>query len=1710
MNVLFSLEPAYELNNPFVMDTWLRWFQRMHDELGSVVPGYQARLLAFDGIDYRKNKNFHGKRILLSQSEIRDNWRFGGDINYKIERGAIDVEIEGHICRTVESKLAGFVPDAVILLNDSPWLRKLFPRAAFIHVEVAWLHRNPYPVHWQMDPMGLGKGKVLATYYDEIMSQIEYTTVQQEFIDYFKKIAKSNISNNRAAINLVDTLKKHFNNIVLLPLADPFPFDGETPIFAWIDKLLESAPTDTCYLITQHPLTKALKDGEAEYLSCKYQNVFHDGKKCKEIGTQSLLPHIHAVFGDFSSVANQALLFDVSVRSFVQEVAFDKTYDTHRNPLYNRIAAGSQETRDRILYWLLTHSNIPGHKLFNGKWLHDFIETARACRKTEMPWLQYTKPLYSMEEWQHEKWFKDASDAPSPAGAAVRSLPPGRTNDSGEQTARVVAFYLPQFHPIPENDAWWGPGFTEWTNVAKAAPLFSGHDQPHIPADLGFYDLRLPAVQQAQASMARQYGIYGFCYYHYWFNGKRLLNLPLDTMLASGQPDFPFCLCWANEHWTRAWDGRQGEILMEQEYSQEDDRNHISWLLRVFHDQRYIRIQGKPLMVIYLSTRLPDVAETVRIWRAEAKKAGEELYLCKVESAPYEYGNLEVAGFDAAIEFQPDWGNLGQPLKRLDGGHVVFDYATVADRMIKKPVPPYKRFPCVTPRWDNSPRRKQAALIIHGATAEHYENWLKQVVNRLPQHNLDEQIVFVNAWNEWGEGNHLEPDLRNGRAYLEATLRAVKTPSVFPNPAKEGVISIVILTFNQLQYTKQCVKSIQQHTPEPHEIIFVDNGSRDGTVKWLRKFTEEHPNTVLIENASNLGFPKGCNQGIRASSGEYILLLNNDVVVTENWLTGMLECLKSAPDTGFIGPMTNSISGTQRVRDDSYRSIEDLDHYAQTFRETYRHRRFPLRRVVGFCMLFRRELVEKIGLLDESFGSGNFEDDDFCLRATLEGYRNLIAGDVFIHHYGSRSFIGNKIDFTSAMTGNRKIFDEKWRAIDARSSLGKKLLVVNAMEKADGLNQGDRLGEAVEVYLQAIGHSPDEKMVYHALAERLIEAKRFADALEALNEIPSDGGDARTIELKGYCKEGLEKYDEAKEFGDRALTINPTSASALNLKGILAYKQNDADVAEAFFKQAMAADPGYGEPHTNLGVLYWAAGRTEEGFYLLERGFILSPTVIDIAALYHSAVTTQAAFDRAERIFRDACALHPVHKKLKFLLIDILIQQNKYNEAMRLIEEAMVTFGTDDGIVSAALEIRKKIGIKEIDSTSSKATLSLCMIVKNEEEHLAKCLASVEPLVDEMIVVDTGSTDKTVDIARVFGAQVHDFEWTSNFAEARNFSLSKAAGDWILVLDADEVVSSLDHRALLEIVGRRSRQPVAYSLTTRNYIVNVSIKGWRANDGKYANEEAGTGWHPSIKVRLFKNDSRIQFEGHVHEVLEPSLKSLGIKVRDCSIPIHHYGQLSMEKTVVKGREYYLLGKAKLETGKGDVQSLVELARQAGGLGEFEDSLQLWQKVIDLNPTNAEAFLNLGHSCLGLGRYEEALTASKKAIELDPTLKEAVLNYSVCELAIGEVANAIFALENLLKKFPEYPVAMGNLAVAYCIHNDKDNGLKYLNEIKKKGFDCGLTLCGHARRFMSVGRTDYATVLLEVALEGNYANKEVLQLLAECHRIRESAAKSGNP
>jgi len=353
---------------------------------------------------------------------------------------------------------------------------------------------------------------------------------------------------------------------------------------------------------------------------------------------------------------------------------------------------------------------------------------------------------------------------------------------------RLIAIHLPQFHPIPENDEWWGKGFTEWRNVAQAKPRFLGHYQPHLPADLGFYDLRIPEVRIEQAKMAQENGIYGFCFYHYWFNGKLLLERPLEDMLNSREPNFPFMICWANENWTKVWEGKEQEVLIEQKYSEEDDLNHIQYLMKYFRDPRYIRVDNKPVVSIYRTHVMPDIERTIRIWKAEALKEGIELYVCRFESYGRAGKKFIAEGMDAAIDFEPLGGGREEYNKCYKYRHflkrginkaskfllrrnifpgIIENYKKYVYFRMKQEMPGYKQFPCVTPMWDNSSRRKTNDFFaFRGNTPELFGMWLQNVVNKFIPYSDDENFIFINAWNEWSEGNHLEPCMRWGDRYL--------------------------------------------------------------------------------------------------------------------------------------------------------------------------------------------------------------------------------------------------------------------------------------------------------------------------------------------------------------------------------------------------------------------------------------------------------------------------------------------------------------------------------------------------------------------------------------------------------------------------------------------------------------------------------------------------------------------------------------------------------------------------------------------------------------------------------------------------------------------------------------------------------------------------------------------------------------------------------
>lgn len=381
--------------------------------------------------------------------------------------------------------------------------------------------------------------------------------------------------------------------------------------------------------------------------------------------------------------------------------------------------------------------------------------------------------------------------------------------------ARVIALYLPQFHPTPENDRWWGPGFTEWTNVAKAKPLFRGHQQPRIPADLGFYDLRLPETREQQAQLAREAGVEGFCYYHYWFgNGRQLLERPLQEVVASGKPDFPFCICWANHTWNnKTWERKsavqKNSVLMEQTYpGTEDDIAHFNTLLPMFKDRRYMTVDGKLIFAIYDPFGFKNVQQFIATWRRLAEENGlpgfhfigmtpstltirtapdgtRQRVMPNLESSAEIYRRVLDLGFDAVnslgkrrgeMLYEGKWKNIAKTVLRHIGfptGSMRYDY----ERTVRNYFAPEDTwenvYPSILPQWDRTPRVASMDGVYVNATPEKFENHIRQALSLIKDKQPEHRILFLKSWNEWGEGNYVEPDMEWGHGFIDAIHNAV-------------------------------------------------------------------------------------------------------------------------------------------------------------------------------------------------------------------------------------------------------------------------------------------------------------------------------------------------------------------------------------------------------------------------------------------------------------------------------------------------------------------------------------------------------------------------------------------------------------------------------------------------------------------------------------------------------------------------------------------------------------------------------------------------------------------------------------------------------------------------------------------------------------------------------------------------------------------------
>ncbi len=662
------------------------------------------------------------------------------------------------------------------------------------------------------------------------------------------------------------------------------------------------------------------------------------------------------------------------------------------------------------------------------------------------------------------------------------------------------------------------------------------------------------------------------------------------------------------------------------------------------------------------------------------------------------------------------------------------------------------------------------------------------------------------------------------------------------SPPAEKLTSIIILAHNQLRDTQQCLTSIEKCTPLAHELILVDNGSNDGTTTFFRRYAEQHQNVRTILNGANLGFSAGNNQGLACAQGENIVLLNNDTVVTQGWLENMLATLNGHSDCGLVGPVSNNVSGPQLVTPVGYPGLEHLPKFAAQRSAEFAGKSTEAKRLVGFCLLFRRAVLEKIGGLDAQFGSGNFEDDDYCIRASLAGFKSRIALDSFVHHTGGQTFKGAKIDYRASLDRNWDVFKAKW-------AMPKEAAIERGYSFPTVLPQGQSLRLPLPELKSS--HTP------------ALDGRCWADKMSPVATGQKISRQVASIALPGCAMLG--HLGEARELVRKRQWIAAWTAAL----------------------SAIFARPYHPEAYLLLAEIAQAVGDANSARLCATTARNMAPTWAPPKQFLKGNLRGSTK---------------PDWLKLPPALAD----------------------------------------------DSAKPRISVCLIAKNEEKFIGQCLRSVKPIASQIVVVDTGSTDRTVEIAKELGAEIHPFPWCDDFSAARNAALERAAGDWILVLDADEEL-----------------KPDQAGLLLRE-IRDSSVFGYRMPIVDTGREESGCSYVP----RLFRNAPGIFFLGRVHEQAFSS-----IQVRCQQWGLKH----ALGKTILLHHGY--------------TDAMVR------SRNKIERNLRLLEKAIEELPGEPNLIMSLGLELVrsgkieeGLDRYWEALRlmASQPEAEVTPELRETLL------------------------------------------------------------------------------------------------------------------------
>ncbi len=863
------------------------------------------------------------------------------------------------------------------------------------------------------------------------------------------------------------------------------------------------------------------------------------------------------------------------------------------------------------------------------------------------------------------------------------------------------------------------------------------------------------------------------------------------------------------------------------------------------------------------------------------------------------------------------------------------------------------------------------------------------------------------------------------------------------------LVSAIVSTYNAERFMAGCLDDLEAQTiADRLEIIVVDSCSEQNERKIVAAYQKRFANIRYIRTEKRERLYAAWNRGIREAAGLYITNANTDDRHFPHAMEVQAKALDEHTEAGIVYA---NILVTDRVDDILQWPALIRDNDTMTGSRKGRLFTYPDFSLLGGLTgsnfspqpMWRRSVHDEIGYFDESY---------------------TVAGDYDFFYHTAWRFGAVHIPQPLGMYFENLAGIEKTNkdaTINEFSRLRNKYYAMIPLSKLiPGLEEvpDDRTGQGYAWW--KLG---DNCLAARPRPEFRLAAGFYGKALAALGERP------KLIHNLAVSLLGDGNNQEGSKFLEKAAAVLPESRLLLEKQklstmdapdiGIYFPAETDQEVFEDY--PAKKAD---GPDRSAENV----KGETVAG--LRGRARSSAGSILEDA----KEMQQQGQFDRAVQTLLTGIKTSPAEISLYHGLAEMLMEASLFFDALHILRNMPTAAGDVRRWELAGACCRS---VAHPASAAMQRSISLCMIVKNEAERLGQCLLSVYPLVREIVIVDTGSTDRTKDIAAAFGARIYDFPWADDFSAARNFSISKATSDWILALDADEVVAEKDLQAFRELTAS-STPETAYDFVTRNYIADFNTLGWSPNTGAYAAEEAGCGWFPSTKVRLFPRRKAIRFEYPIHEIVENSLKRAGIAVKNSGIPIHHYGKLNRGQDLVKGETYYLLGRNKLAEMKDNPKFIAELAIQGSGLGRDDEALDLWRQVVRLEPDNADAHMNISALLIRLGRYREALEAANRARDINPHSGGVLYNCAICEFFCDDLDVAISYLDRLLRQVPEYVPALALLAAAYMLKQRGPEGQKTLSTLHEKGIDWVPYFEELIKRLIADGRREYASSLAQ--------------------------------